>query len=292
MCYVLWHFPKGYPRTQHVMQDPRLKARDKHYWRLIVEKQVHPTAEALAAFDGCNKDTAAASLRRLEEAGYCKRWMRSGGHKIPLNLRVFFDHPDAYGAAMRGEDLALAAKIIHWEEQVVAAARDTVTGETWDNDPQVPPPRRSDPELSTGPLTSEDSEFPQVNSQLGLSEPKNPDATNSLSSREVTPPTPSQCEQTTHKADRYTRRLTKLLTLSPELDTWVPSALAILGALDWLTPMERARHAGVVAEALRSGIPAGDLVRRFASGMESARDWPAVTATRVRRLAHVLKARE
>jgi hypothetical protein len=283
MSFTLRHLPAGFARMLRLNDAAGLTHLAYRCLPALLAGHCEPTARAVAARYDCNKDTAAKALRSLERYGYLHRWKRSAGRDVWLHFAVLTDDPFSWDT-----DPQLQAQMATVEERSMTKARDRHYIEAADLGPTIPAPRP--PEPSTAPAASLDEAEPQLTSCPGPSDPKTSDIPKKNSRKKRTPPTPSRRGQIAHRPpqrDRYTQRLTQLLSASPELEPHTADALEVLHGLGF-PPLERARHARIVASALHSGRPLTAVIDYLTQGLASARDQMRVMRWRLTRLDRVL----
>lgn len=306
MVFCVWHLPAGFPRHLRCPVATLGRKGPEAYCALVRlwAQDVEPTADALAVYFNWGRNKANGVLQLLTDLGYLHRWRRSAGRDRLLNFAVVTDEPFAWHT-----DDALAARMVHIEDQALAADRNrrrrgldpfTPTPTEPVDSPMVTEPA---PELSTGSVTSEDTVSTQVVSGASVSD-TNPGATpKEISSQEIFTPNP-RCGQPSraghvpeqphedrhedrhaqrHPRGHYITTLIRGLSRDPELAPHLPAALAILHGLEF-THLERLRHARTVATALRQGHSEGDVIRYFTDSLGSARSVRAVLRYRLAQL--------
>lgn len=275
------HLPAGFPRTARINDHPALSDFALRILPSMLAGDVEPTGEAVRARYHTGRFKAYAALRNLEQWGFLHRWRRSIGRDTFLHFAVVTDEPFAWDA-----DPALAARMIHLEDQAVARARDELV---LDPARPVPPPA----ELSTGAVTSDNDVISQVNSCAGGSQTINSQTTMKDSSGGIFTPMPPRGGQPVHRGRRvrdYAERiLLRLRSIPAELEPYTANALALLAGLQ-MAPADRARHACTVAAALASGRSLGQMTAYLTDDLASARDRKAVINWRLRTLARTLES--
>lgn len=259
---MLRHLPTGKVRHLRLNSAPKQLLTDfaVRVWDAIVRGKCRPTARAVAAYYGRNKDTAARALKQLQERGLLWRSaLRSAGRKKFVRVVLVTDEHYAWD-----HDAELRARLADAEAQALAEAR-ADADEPWQ-------PELDNPQLASCPTSSDGTskKLSEREKDLSRTAGDNSPVDNSA-------------------LDRHGLRLARLLRVKPELQEHLPQALALLHGLG-LPPMDRAFHARTVAQALRHGWALPALLRALTSGMGSAKSRRSVLLWRLKRLSATLRA--
>lgn len=277
---VLTHLPKGFPRTLRLNDLPSLSHLAARCLPALFAGHCEPTARAVADRYRVNKDTAAKALNSLRDLGLLKRWRKSAGRGVWVHFAFLTDEPFVWN-----DDAKVVARMRRVENETLDAVREWAHTDEDATPMTAPPARQPSPVDNPGGAPADPVDNPNqegnprsVTCQDSSDVPMKDSSKKNLGSPVDAPP-----------VDRFTARLVERLSRDPELDPYLPSALALLHGLGF-APMERASHGVVVATALRHGRHLGDLVKWLTTGMGSARDKAAVLRWRLGYLKSTLEA--
>lgn len=273
------HLPATHVRSDRISDDPGLSNLACRILPAILKRRCVGTARAISERYDVSKDTANKALRNLVTRGYLKRWNRSAGRDTWVHFVVATDEPFAWEI-----DPALAAHIVHTEDQAMARAR--ATAEPLEPLLTVPAPRPAEP---TPP--DADDESSQVTSRPGSSAPKNQDATNRGTTGVKTPPYPrsgSLVPKVVPRGSRYqVRMLRKLARIPREHEQHLHTAIAMLDPIGF-APLVRMKFATTLVAALAAGYTHSYLSSVLSDKLGNARDVHRVVRWRLDNLAAAL----